>query len=91
MEYIYKLITNIVYTLVVIAFFLPFWYIVCFGVNFMTAKFIITPIIGTQVCLALNTALNTTVFTKDILPVLYATAWLIGSIMFKSHLNVNED
>ncbi len=91
MDYIYKLITNIVCTLAVIAFFLPFWYITCFGVNFVAAKFIISPIIGTQVCLALNTAFNTTVFTKDILPVLYATACLIGSILFKSHLNINED
>lgn len=91
MNYISKVVLNIICTLVVIILFLPFWYIVCFGANFVVAKFIIAPIIGSQVCLALNTAFHTSVFTKDILPVLYATAWLVGNILFKSHLSIDEN
>lgn len=65
--------------------------VICFGLNWLIAKFIVTPIIGTQVCFALNTVFNTAVFTKDILPVLYATACFIGRILFKSKLKVEKD
>ena len=58
--------------------------VICFGLNWLIAKFIVTPIIGAQVCFALNIVFNTAVFTKDILPVLYATACFIGRILFKS-------
>ena len=65
--------------------------VICFGLNWLIAKFIVTPIIGTQVCFALNTVFNTTVFTKDIMPVLYATACFIGRILFKSKLKIESD
>lgn len=65
--------------------------VICFGLNWLIAKFIVTPIIGTQVCFALNTVFNTAVFTKDILPVLYATACFVGRILFKSKLKVEND
>ena len=68
-----------------------FYDIICFGVNWVLAKFIITPIIGAQVCFALNTVFNTAVFTKDILPVLYATACFVGSTLFKSKLKVEKN
>lgn len=65
--------------------------VICFGLNWVIAKFIVTPIIGAQICFALNTVFNTTVFTKDILPVLYATACFVGRILFKSKLKVEND
>ena len=65
--------------------------VISFGINWFLAKFIITPIIGAQVCFALNTVFNTTVFTKDILPVLYATACFVGCILFKSELKVENN
>ena len=65
--------------------------VICFGLNWLIAKFIVTPIIGTQVCFALNTVFNTAVFTKDILPVLYATSCFVGRILFKSKLKVETD
>ena len=65
--------------------------VICFGLNWLIAKFIVTPIIGAQVCFALNTVFNTTVFTKDILPVLYATACFVGRILFKSKLKIEKD
>ena len=65
--------------------------VICFGFNWVIAKFIVTPIIGVQVCFALNTVFNTTVFTKDIMPVLYATACFIGRILFKSKLKIESD
>lgn len=65
--------------------------VICFGLNWLIAKFIVTPIIGVQVCFALNTVFNTTVFTKDILPVLYATACFVGRILFKSKLKVENN
>ena len=65
--------------------------VICFGLNWVIAKFIVTPIIGIQVCFALNTVFNTTVFTKDIMPVLYASACFIGRILFKSKLKIESD
>lgn len=65
--------------------------IVDFGINYIIAKFIIAPLIGAQVCFALNTVFNTVVFNKDILPVLYATASFVGRILFKSKLKVEKD
>ena len=65
--------------------------VICFGFNWFIAKFIVTPIIGAQVCFALNTVFNTTMFTKDIMPVLYATACFIGRILFKSKLKIESD
>lgn len=65
--------------------------IVAFGINYILAKFIIAPLIGAQVCFALNTVFNTVVFNKDILPVLYATASFVGRILFKSKLKVEKD
>lgn len=65
--------------------------VICFGLNWFIAKFIVTPIIGAQVCFALNTVFNTTMFTKDIMPVLYATACFIGRILFKSKLKIESD
>lgn len=65
--------------------------IVDFGVNYILAKFIIAPLIGAQVCFALNTVFNTVVFNKDILPVLYATASFVSRILFKSKLKVEKD
>lgn len=65
--------------------------VIKFGINWFLAEFIITPIIGAQVCFALNTVFNTTVFTKDILPVLYATACFVGCILFKSKLKIEKD
>lgn len=65
--------------------------VICFGLNWLIAKFIVTPIIGAQVCFALNTVFNTTVFTKDSMPVLYATACFIGRILFKSKLKIESD
>ena len=65
--------------------------IVDFGINYILAKFIIAPLIGAQVCFALNTVFNTVVFNKDILPVLYATASFVGRILFKSKLKVEKD
>lgn len=65
--------------------------VISFGINWFLAKFIITPIIGAQVCFALNTVFNTAVFTKDILPVLYATACFVGRILFKSKLKVENN
>ena len=64
--------------------------VICFGLNWLIAKFIVTPIIGVQVCFALNTVFNTTVFTEDIMPVLYATACFIVRILFKSKLKIEE-
>ena len=65
--------------------------VICFGLNWLIAKFIVTPIIGAQVCFALNTVFNTAVFTKDILPVLCATACFVGRILFKSKLKVENN
>ena len=65
--------------------------VICFGLNWVIAKFIVTPIIGVQVCFALNTVFNTTVFTKDIMPVLYATACFVGRILFKSKLKIESN
>ena len=72
-------------------FLVLFGDVICFGLNWLIAKFIVTPIIGAQVCFALNTVFNTAVFTKDILPVLYATACFVGRILFKSKLKVEND
>ncbi len=72
-------------------FLVLFGDVICFGLNWLIAKFIVTPIIGAQVCFALNTVFNTAVFTKDILPVLYATACFVGRILFKSKLKVEKD
>lgn len=58
--------------------------IISFAVQWLVAKFIIAPLIGAQICFALNTVFSTDVFTLEFFPLCYATAALVGSLVFKS-------
>lgn len=57
--------------------------IVSFVLNWLLAKFVITPLIGVQICFALNTVFSTNVFTVSFFPLCYATAAFIGTLIFK--------
>lgn len=57
--------------------------IISFAVQWLVAKFIIAPLIGAQICFALNTVFSTDVFTLEFFPLCYATAALVGSLLFK--------
>ena len=55
---------------------------VSFWVNFVIAKFIFVPFFGISICNTLNQLFNTTSFTTQLLPLVYAWTCLIGSVFF---------
>lgn len=61
-----------------------FWDVIGFAVNFLIAKYILFHLIGTNVCYALNLVLSTNIFTEATFPVIFATASLVGSVLFKN-------
>ena len=58
--------------------------VISFAVHWLVAKFIVVPLIGAQICFALNTVFSTDIFTLDFLTLFYETAALVGSLVFKS-------
>lgn len=73
-----------VFSLMALFIFGLFLDVIGFAINFFTAKCIIFPLIGANVCYALNLALNTNIFTEATFPVIFATASLVGNILFKN-------
>ena len=63
--------------------------VISFALHWLVAKFIVAPLIGAQVCYALNTVLSTSVFTVELFPLCYATAALVGSLLFEPSQRVS--
>lgn len=76
LEYLISLVALFVFGL--------FWEVVAFAINFLQAKYILFPLIGTNICYALNLVLNTNIFTEATFPVIFATASFVGSVLFKN-------
>lgn len=55
---------------------------VSFWVNFILAKFIFVPLFGISICNTLNQLFNTTSFTTQLLPLVYAWICLICGVFF---------
>lgn len=53
-----------------------------FWVNFILAKFIFVPLFGISICNTLNQLFNTTSFTTQLLPLVYAWICLICGVFF---------
>lgn len=53
-----------------------------FWVNFILAKFIFVPLFGISICNTLNRLFNTTSFTTQLLPSVYAWICLICGVFF---------
>lgn len=73
-----------IFSLMALFIFGLFWDVIGFAANFLIAKYILFPLIGTNVCYALNLVLSTNIFTEATFPVIFATASLVGSVLFKN-------
>lgn len=68
--------------------FIIFGYVIAFWINTLFARYVLCPLIGSDICYALNLVLNTDIFTLSNLPVIFATASFVGGVLFKSSRRV---